>query len=123
MPACLIDQEHGVRACSDVLGDFGEMQVHDVGIAFRQNERRALAFLGRDRAEDIGRRGSLIVRRAWPRAAFRPSSRDLVLLTDARFVGEPDFYLAFIDAFFARDFVQAGGERFLKSSIAPSACA
>jgi hypothetical protein len=36
---------------------------------------------------------------------------------------EPNFYLADVDRFFARDFIQARWELFLKSSIAPSACA
>ena len=46
MPAGLIEQQHGVRAGRDVFGDFGEMQVHRIGVAFRQDERRALAVLG-----------------------------------------------------------------------------
>ena len=55
------------------------------------------------------------------RAAACPAPRDLVFLTNAGFIGEPDFYLAWIDAPFLRNFLQAGGKAFLKSSIAPSA--
>ena len=36
---------------------------------------------------------------------------------------EPNFYLADVDRLFARDFIQARWELFLKSSMAPSACA
>jgi hypothetical protein len=49
--------------------------------------------------------------------------RILVLLADTSLVLEPNFYLADVDRFFARDFIQARWELFLKSSIAPSACA
>ena len=123
MPAGLIEQEHGVRAGGDVFGDFSQMQVHRIGVAFGQDERRALAVLGRDRAENICRRGALILGRGRPRAAFRSAPGELVLLADARLVGEPDFYVARIDALFPRDFFQACGEIFLNSSIAPSRCA
>jgi len=54
MPAGLIDEQESMRANSDVLGDFGEMQVHRIGVAHRQDEARALAFLGANGAEDIG---------------------------------------------------------------------
>ena len=54
MPAGLIEQQHGVRAGGDVFGDFSQMQVHRIGVAFGQDERGALAVLGRDRAEDVG---------------------------------------------------------------------
>ncbi len=82
-----------------------------------------LPCLGADGAEDIGRGGALILRGGGSRSAFRPSTGDFVLLTDAGLVLEPDFYLVDADAFFARDFREAGWEAFLKSSIAPSACA
>jgi len=64
--------------------------------------------------------GALILRRGRSCAAFGPSTRDLVLLADARFIGEPDFYCGWIDALFTRDFLQARGEFFLYSSMAPS---
>jgi hypothetical protein len=123
MPAGAINDESGVRVRCDVLGDLGKQQVHRVGVAGRQDERRAFAFLGAYSAEDIGRGSALIMRRARSRSAFRPSTGDLVLLADARLVFEPDFYLVDADAFFARDCVQARREVFLKSSIAPSVCA
>jgi hypothetical protein len=58
---------------------------------------------------------------AGARAALGPPARNFVFLTNARFVREPNFYLVQADAFLLRDFVQAGRETFLKSSIAPSA--
>jgi hypothetical protein len=67
--------------------------------------------------------GSLIPRRARASAALRPPAGDLVLLTNARFIREPNLYFPNIDCLFARDFIQARWELFLKSSMAPSACA
>jgi hypothetical protein len=123
MPAGLIDEKRGVRARRDLGGDFGQVQVHGFGVASGHDERGALAVLGADRAEDISAGGSLIFGCAWARAALGPTPGDLVLLADARLVGEPDLYGLGRDAFLARDLVQASGETFLKSSIAPSACA
>jgi len=91
VPAGLVDHQHGVSAGRDLLGDFGQMQIHRVGVAFGQDERRALAILGRDRAEDVGRGGALVFGRRRARAAFGPPPRDFVLLADARLVAEPDF--------------------------------
>ena len=121
MPAGLIDEQRGVRARRDLGGDFGEMEVHRLGVAAWHDEGRALAVLGTDRAEDIGRGGSLIFGSAWTRAALGPAAGDLVLLADARLVGEPDLYGAGLDALLAPDRFQARGKAFLKSSIAPAA--
>ncbi len=107
----------------DLGGDFGQVQVHRLGIAARHNEGRALTVSGADRVEDIGRGGSLIFRGAGARSALGPTAGNLVLLADPRLVGKPDLYCAGIDALFSTDLSQARGEAFLKSSIAPSACA
>src|SRR5580765_4214692 len=76
-----------------------------------------------DGSEDVGRGGALIPRSAWASTALGPPAGDLVLLTNARFIREPNLYFPNIDCLFARDFIQARWELFLKSSIAPSACA
>ena len=123
MPSRLVEEEHDVFAWSDTGDDPFEMQVHRPSVAGGQDERRALAVFGADGAEDVGRSCALIVRRRGPCAASGPAPCDLVLLADARLVGEPDLYCARIDFLFARDLVQTGGEVFLKSSIAPSAWA
>ena len=111
MPAGLIEQQHGVHAGGDVFGDFSQMQVHRIGVAFGQNERRALALLGRDRTENIGRGGALILGRGRPSTAFRPAPGELVLLADARLVGEPISCRA-RDALFPRDCFQRAGKVF-----------
>jgi hypothetical protein len=96
-----------VRAGRDLRGDFGQVEVHRFGVAPGHDERRALAIPGTDRPEDIGRGGSLVVRRGRARAALGPAARDLVLLADARLVREPDLYGVALDAFFAPDLRQA----------------
>ena len=80
MPSGLFDQKRGVRAGRDQGGDFGQMQVHRVGVAAGHDESRALAVLGADRSEDIGGGGSLVFRGARARAALGPAAGDLVLL-------------------------------------------
>ena len=123
MPASLIDQEDGVGTGRDNLGDLREVQVHRLGIAGRQDQGRALALLGADRAEDIGGGGALITGSARAGATLGPPAGDLVLLANTSLVLEPDLYLVAIDRLFARDRLPARAEVFLKSSIAPSACA
>ena len=123
VPSGLIDKKRCVPSGCDVGRDRRHMQAHRLGVAPGQDQADALALLGADSAEDVGRRRALVLRGRWPGAALRPASRDLVLLTDARFIAEPDLYIARIDALLARDLVEKGGEVFLKASMAPSACA
>ena len=123
MPAGLIDEQRGVRARRDLGGDFGQVQVHGFGVAPGQDEGCALAVLGADCAEYISGGGSLISVSARTRSALGPTAGDLVLLADARLVGEPDLYGVGSDALLAADLSQALGKTFLKSSIAPSAWA
>ena len=91
-------------AGSDSLADLLQMQVHRPRVAHGQDEAGALAVVGADRAEDVGRRGALIVRSRGPRSAPGPAARDLVLLADASLIAEPDFQSREADARFQRDF-------------------
>jgi len=120
VPTSLIDQEDGVGTGRD---DLGEVQVHRFGVADRQDQGRTLAFLWADGAEDVGRGGPLITGSAGTAATLCPSAGDLVLLADTSLICEPDLYLVDVDRLFLGDFVQTRGEVFLKSSIAPAACA
>jgi hypothetical protein len=122
VPASLIDQEDGVGAGCDDLGDLREVQAHRLAKG-RQDQGRPLAILWADGAEDIGRCGTLISRGAGTAATLGPPTGDLVLLANTSLVCEPDFYLVAVDRLLARDCVQTRGEVFLKSSIAPSAWA
>ena len=123
MPAGLIEQEDGVLAGRDLGGDFSQVQGHRLAVASGEDEGCTFPFLRTDRAEDIGRGGALVVGRRRPGSSSGPASRDLVLLADARLVGEPDFYIGRVDTLAFDDLCHTGGKAFLKSSIAPSACA
>ena len=107
----------------DARGDLGEVQVHRLGIAGRHDQGGALALPRTNRTEDVGGSSALVTRRARPAAALGPAAGDLVLLADAGLVGKPDFYRVAVVRLGARDFFQTRWETFLKSSIAPSACA
>jgi hypothetical protein len=123
VPASLIDQEHGVRAGRDRRGDLRKVEVHRLGIAGRQDQGCALALFRADGSEDVGGSGALVAGCTWASAALRPPAGDLVLLADPSLIREPDFYRVAVERLLARDCVQARGEVFLKSSIAPAACA
>jgi hypothetical protein len=44
----------------NLCGDFGQMEIHRLGVATRHDERRALAVFRADRAEDVDGGGPLI---------------------------------------------------------------
>lgn len=71
---------------------FGKVQGHGLGIAEGQDQPGALSLFRADRTEDVGRLGALILRGRRPRAAPGPAPRDLVFLTDAGLILEPDLY-------------------------------
>src|SRR3954453_3025448 len=54
VPSRLIEDKHGVRARTDLLRDFGEMQVHRFAVTSRHDEPRTLAVARTDRAENVG---------------------------------------------------------------------
>src|SRR5882724_2368515 len=98
------------------------MERHGRGVAERQDEACAGSLCRTDGAEDVGRARALIVRRRWPRPAPRPATGDLVLLSDPRFVLEPDFY-RLACPLVLRDLCQTGGEAFLKTATASASWA
>ena len=63
MPASLIDQQGTVLARRDPRGDFGQVQAHGLGVAPGQNQTCRGARHRADRAENVGRRRTLILRR------------------------------------------------------------
>ena len=97
--------------------DLGEMRLHGGRVAPGHDQARTLALPGTDRAEDIGRLRSLVVRRRRPGAARSPAAGDLVLLADPGFVLPPELYL---DAWRkpVPDIRDCGGEIFLKAASA-----
>ena len=101
----------------DVKRDLLEMQLHRLSVAKWENETGRLAERGTNGAEDIGRGGALILQGKRSRAAFCPASRDLVLLTDAGFVLEPEFEWFAVGR---RDRRQQVRDFFLKAATAAS---
>jgi len=91
VPSGPIHEQNGMCSGFDGKRDLLEVQRHGLGVAVREHETGRLAERGTNGAEDIGRGGSLILQGKRSRAAFCPASGDLVLLTDAGFVLEPDF--------------------------------
>jgi len=92
VPASLIHQYHRVGTWCDRERYLDEMERHGFGIAERQDQTGALAKIGADCTEDIGRFRPLVLRCRGPCSAPCPAARDLVLLADARFVLEPYLY-------------------------------
>ena len=67
------------------------MQGHGLGIGGGHDERGGGAAFGADGAEQIGPFVAPVARCAWTASASRPDPGQCALLTDARFVLEPDF--------------------------------
>ena len=112
VPAGLVHQQHGMSIARDGGADLGEMQAHRRGVAVGQHEGRAFALGGADGTEQIGRSGALVLRGRRASAAFGPAPGDAVLLTDPRFILEPNLY-ALAGGGTLRDLSQRGGELFL----------
>jgi hypothetical protein len=119
VPTGLIDEQHGVGSWLDVKRDLLKMQLHRLGVAKWQNQTGRLAKRGTDGAEDIGRGGSLIFQGKRSRAAFGPAPRDLVLLTDAGFVLEPQLERL---SGGRRDIREDVRDFFLKAATVASSC-
>ena len=119
MPTGLVDKQNGVGAGLHGERDFLEMQFHGLRVANGQDETDRRAERGANGAEDIGRGGSLILQGKRSRAAFGPAPRDLVFLTDAGFVLEPEFERLAGDC---RDIREDFRDFFLKAATAASSC-
>ena len=122
MPSGLIEDENGMRAGSNRKRDLFQMESHGLGVARGKNETGAFSLYRADGAEDVGRVRPLVVRRRRPCPALGPSAGDLVLLTDASLVLEPNLYW-FAASLPCAGFVREGEEVFLKSAAASSSCA
>lgn len=94
--------------------DFGEVQRHRCGIAPRHDDRRPLALVRTDGAEEVGRGGPLILGGPGPGAAARPAAGDGVLLADPGLVLKPDLYALALGGA-GRRLCQRRGEVFLNA--------
>ena len=95
------------------------MPLHGLGVAAWQDEGGADAALRTDGAEDVGRLGALVPRRARAGPTLRPTACDLVLLADSRFILPPQFYGS-AGRERGADRFQLGREAFLKPMVASS---
>jgi hypothetical protein len=75
----------------DAAADFGQMHGHWIGIGGGQDERGRSAALRTDGAKNVSPLVALVAWRTRPRSALGPNAGQRTLLTDARFVLEPDF--------------------------------
>ena len=116
MPPGLVEDEHGVGVRRDGSADLGEMRLHRLRVAERHDEPGALALGGADRSKEIGPGSALVVRRARPGPAPRPSPGELVLLADPCLVLPPELYA--LARMRRSDLRQALRETFLKASAA-----
>lgn len=114
-----VGDEDGMGVRSDLLANFGKMRGESFGVGLWQDERGGDLALWTGGAEDIGPFVALIARRAGARSALRPNSGQRALLTDARFVLEPDFERLSTGAF-GKNGAHPLGEFFLNSSCAAS---
>src|SRR5690606_31207098 len=117
MPSSLIEQHDGVGARRHGGSDLNEMQRHSLGVASRQDERRAFAFGRADRPVDIGRTRPLILWRRRPCSASGPATRNPVLLADPSFILPPQLYWR-AGRERRPDRCQLGWEVFLKEGMA-----
>ena len=122
VPASLIEHDKGMSTRIDRTGDLVEVELHGCGVAPRQDEARALALRGTDGTEDIGRFGTLVVRRPGARAASCPAPCELVLLADPRLILPPQLYCG-AGRQARPERRQFRGEIFLYASSAYSFCA
>lgn len=76
---------------SDVFADLIKMQLHSFSVGLRQDESRACPSFGADGPEQIGVVIALIGWQAWPGSLLCPDAYLTVLLSNARFILEPDF--------------------------------
>jgi hypothetical protein len=117
VPAGLIQDHHRMCPRRDRCADLLKVILHCGGITPGHDKGGALALRRANGAEDIGRDRALVVGSPGTRAALGPSTGQLVLLTDAGLILEPDLDLdTRADLFLDRR--QFGGEVFLKFSIA-----
>ncbi len=91
MPPGPVHQHNRMRLSGDMAADLVEMHLHGFGVRPGQHERRPLAVSRTDGAEQIGVPIALIGRLAGARAFSCPKAGQAVLLTQPRFVLEPDF--------------------------------
>ena len=90
MPPGAVEQQDGVSAARDAMGDFVDVHLHRLGVGVGQRQGRADAARWADGAKEIGVFITLVGGLTRSRSAPCPLANLAVLLADARFVLEPN---------------------------------
>ncbi len=116
MPPGAVEQQDGVSAPGDGLGDLVKVRLHGLGVGIGERERRADAARRADGAEQIGVFVALVGWLAGSCPPPGPLPDDAVLLADPRLVLKPD-----LDGLVRRDMgemrLQRLGEVFLNAAM------
>ncbi len=94
MPTGAVADEQGVAAGRDFAADFLEMLVHRFGVGLGHDHSRPDGAFRTYGSKYVGRDVAVVAHHQRARADLRPDIGVASLLTDPRFVLEPDFYRA-----------------------------
>jgi hypothetical protein len=89
VPAGAVEQQDGMRASFDRVGDLVEMELHGIGVGKGQRESGACAPGQADRAEQVGALVALVGRLTRSPYAPRPLAHEAILLADAGLARRP----------------------------------
>ncbi len=81
VPSGLVDKQRRMSTWGNRICDLGQVEVHGLGVAIRKHQGSALAVVGADRTENIGRCRALVVSGDRPRSAQGPATGSFILLT------------------------------------------
>ena len=91
MVAGLVPDQDGVHVATQFLGELPEEVIDDGGVQMWRQQSDALTRAGTNRSQYIEVIVLRLSHRSWPRALFGPHAGQRSLLSEARFILEPDF--------------------------------
>lgn len=91
MVAGLVPNQDGVNVGSQFVGELLKEVIDDGGVQMWRQQSDALTSVGANRSQYIKIVVLRLSHRPWPRALFGPHAGQRSLLTEARFILEPDF--------------------------------
>ena len=122
VPSRPIQDQNRMGASGHLCADLPEMGLHCLGVAPRHDQPGTFSLGRTDRAENIGPLCALVMGCPGAGASSRPSSCDLVFLTNPALVLPPQFYRR-VGWERVADLIQLGWQGFLNSSMASGSCA
>lgn len=90
--ACLVPDHHGVHTRSELLCELGEELIDDMGVQVGSEQSNALSTLRTDAREHVKVVVLRLPHRPGTRAGFGPHAGQRALLSEARFVLEPNLH-------------------------------